>query len=572
MNSRQVILLTARYVAIASAMFAVLTSVFLWTNYLHMKNSNPGTMKILLEMREKAITNPIQNDNADKFREIDLLARKNYLSDIISAEKGAYLLLFSIALFMASITAIVFLRDDRPVPTDTDEGRREFSEQKKSRRILLAALIALVAFSFIIAKKAGENGAEEKGSLAKENPEAKSETKISNSEKFPELQEQKRNWPAFRGSLSSAISENPTPSPKHWNGNTGENILWKKNVPKAGNSSPVIWADRLFLTGADTTERKIFCFSTETGEIIWTGDVKAGEDRSKDLNLFVDTGYAPSTVATDGRYVCATFANGDMACFDFQGSLLWAKNIGFPDNPYGYASSPIIFENKVIIQYDNNNLHFVAAYNLADGREVWKTERDVNPCWSSPTLAVTGKTTLLVLCGNPFTACYDPLDGKELWRNKCLFNDLAISPAYCGDTIILPSEYNEMAAFSSDGKNVLWKTSDIMQDVPTPLAAGNFVIFVASSGAVSCHSISTGEKLWEQSFPEGFYSSPVTAGGVVYLMDRKGTTQIFELKGEYSPLPSAELGEKCDTTPAFARDRIYIRGADNLYCIGKKEK
>jgi hypothetical protein len=199
-----------------------------------------------------------------------------------------------------------------------------------------------------------------------------------------------RSWPRFRGSDGSGISPYAN-VPDDWDGRSGKNILWKTPIPLPGNSSPVIVAGRIFLTGADETKRQVYCFDAASGKPLWQADVPSTPESNKlelkDSQQEVP-GYAAPTMATDGRYVAAIFANGDMACFDLNGKLAWSKSLGVPENPYGHAASLASYKNLLIVPFDQalvkSKKSKIRAIDFAGGRVVWERSRPVKSSWTSP--------------------------------------------------------------------------------------------------------------------------------------------------------------------------------------------
>ena len=140
--------------------------------------------------------------------------------------------------------------------------------------------------------------------------------------------------------------------PDDWDGPSGKNIVWKSPVPLPGNSSPMVVAGRIFFTGADENQRQVFCYEAKTGKLLWQRDVPSTPESRKPVKLNDDTGYAACTMASDGRYVAAIFANGDLAAYDLDGKLAWSQSLGIPDNPYGHAASLSIYKNLLLVPLD----------------------------------------------------------------------------------------------------------------------------------------------------------------------------------------------------------------------------
>jgi outer membrane protein assembly factor BamB len=182
----------------------------------------------------------------------------------------------------------------------------------------------------------------------------------------------------------------------------------------------------------------------------------------------------------------------------------------------------------------------------------------------------TGKRDELVLNSNPFVMSHDPRTGQELWRVRCMLGEIAPSPAYADGMVFAVNDYARLAGIKlGESAELVWEYIDDLSEVSSPLASKNFLFMAASYGTVTCFENKTGERLWLEEFEEGFYSSPILVGDLVYLMDISGVTFVFKADKEYQLISRNELGENAMSIPAFMHDRIYIRGMKNLYCIQK---
>ena len=381
-----------------------------------------------------------------------------------------------------------------------------------------------------------------------------------------------KNWTGFRGPGANGHAAHANP-PLSWSAKESENILWKAQVPKHGMSSPVVWENRLFLTGADDLSRQIYCFSTDTGRLLWTHDVEGipGSSSNGQLpDVLEETGFAAPTATTDGRHVAAVFATGELVCVNMKGERIWAKHLGIPRNPYGHASSLIHHKNLLFVQYDQQENSQLLAFDLASGRPVWQTKRD-DISWSSPILIDNKGRMELILTNSKAVDSYDPESGKLLWHVECLGADVAPSATYAGGVVFVANEGATASAIdiSNHGlePKILWQWDETLPDAASPLANEKYLILPTAFGVVSCLDAKTGQLLWEHEFDDGFYSSPILVNNRVYIIDLEGRTQIFEMDKEFELLGAAEIGEDAYATPAFVGDRIYVRGLMHLFCI-----
>lgn len=394
---------------------------------------------------------------------------------------------------------------------------------------------------------------------------------------LPSGGELQRGWMSFRGPGANGCAPRANP-PLSWNTKDGTNILWKKPVPKHGMSSPVVWQTRVFLTGADESSRQIYCFDVDNGELLWRHDVDGlpGFPSGSELpQVLEETGFASPTATTNGEYLAAIFATGELVCVNMKGQRVWAKHLGVPENHYGHASSLMSDKELLFVQYDQMANSKLLAFDLATGKPVWEAKRDAIS-WSSPILIENKGRMELILVNSKAVDSYDPMIGKLLWDVKCLDGEVASSAAYA-DGMVFVSNDNattsaiDIANHSADPK-ILWQWDENLPDAASPLAKDGYLILPTSFGVVTCLEARTGKALWEKEFDRGFRSSPVAVGDRVYMTDLSGSTQVFALAGEFKPLGVSEIGEAVYATPAVVGDRIYIRGVRHLFCIAAEGK
>jgi outer membrane protein assembly factor BamB len=378
------------------------------------------------------------------------------------------------------------------------------------------------------------------------------------------------NFPFFRGEGSRGIAAGKG-FPVEWNGEKGENIKWKIIVPKPGQSSPVIWGDKLFLTGAIGKECEVYCFDKNDGKILWTAsasDLQGSPDEIPESDP--DAGMAVSTVAVNAFAVCAIFGNGNLICLDHSGKKIWAKNIGIPKSIYGYSSSLIIYGNILIVQYDSDEKLTLTGFDLESGNIKWETPRQGRPVWSSPVLASFDGIPQVMINGNPKVSAYDPVTGKEIWSLEGVSGDVAPSLAVNSTKIYAVTDYAKLIALKP-GKvgSVVWEDNAFTPDVSSPVASDDYLFISTGNGDAACYNAEKGDTLWTHIFESAFYASPVICDNKVWMLDRSGTMHIIEATDKFSLISSSSLNEKTDCTPAFSDKKIYIRGKVNLYCISK---
>jgi outer membrane protein assembly factor BamB len=410
-----------------------------------------------------------------------------------------------------------------------------------------------------------------------------------------------QNWVSFRNFDGNGVgfSDNP---PTRWDGKTGENILWKSEVPLPGNSSPVIWDNKLFLTGADEETQKVFCFNIENGELLWTADVTRPEARVG--KVMEDTGYAAPTAVADGQHVYAMFANGELIALDFSGNLAWRKSFGIPDNHYGFASSPALYFDRLIVQFDDGeqseSYSRLVALDVTNGDTLWETRReDVHSSWASPTIKKIGDAYQIITCANPFVIAYDPENGEEIWRCKCLQGDVGPSAVSLGNVVLITNEGPRTSAIDAAGSgditatHVLWTGANATPDTPSPLATEDYCLTLSSGGYLTGYDpkvIDPNRKrarYWELEVGDmaNFYSSPLRVGTYIYAFDMTAKNprafvidlskisvaedgSLTEESAAAMILSENPMPEPCVTSPAVLNNRLYIRSKTTLYCIG----
>ncbi len=400
-----------------------------------------------------------------------------------------------------------------------------------------------------------------------------------------------RQWPRFRGPEGAGISRTG-PVAVTWDVPTGTGVLWKSEVPLPGNSSPIVWGDRIFLTGATPEKLAVFCYESQTGKMLWQREIPSGASPPLDpKKVAKETGFASPTPATDGHRVYAIFAPGDIVAIDYAGNVVWARNLGVPDNVYGHAASLECFGDRVFVQLDQGSRPQEGKSRLyalagATGEIIFEIPRPVQNSWSTPIVVRWQDRWQLITASTPWLISYDPFSGTELWRFHGMEGDHAPSPVWLDGVVHVGNEYSFWFAVRADGRgdvtgsHLLWKAEENLPDLCSPLAFGDFVILLASWGMVTCYDARSGEKLWELELEGSFLSSPGFAGEYVYVI---GEQNHSVAEGVESPSaicwvirPSREggeivaenaLGEGCTASPAFLNGRLYIRGRKHLICI-----
>ncbi|HEY7784116.1 MAG TPA: PQQ-binding-like beta-propeller repeat protein [Pyrinomonadaceae bacterium] len=419
-----------------------------------------------------------------------------------------------------------------------------------------------------------------------------------------------QNWPSFRGPNASGVAEGAN-LPTTWNAEKSQNIVWKTAIPGFSHASPIVWGNRIFVITAISTNPdakfnpkdrgislstddakhtwRIFALDKKTGRIIWEKTAYEGVPRAK---RHVKATQANSTPTTDGRYVVALFGSEGLSCYDMDGKLVWKKDLGVlnpglwddKNSSWGHASSPVIYRDLVIVQADGHQQSFIAAFNLKDGREVWRVNRGEITSWTTPTIYKGKNRTELIANGGRFIRSYDPLTGKEIWRfadgdtqvkmqAPLVAHDLiyitggypagrpmyAFRPGAVGDISLQPGqETNEFIA---------WRSSKGSPYTPTPIIYGDLFYTCADNGVFSAYNAKTGELVYQERIPSSFSASPIAADGKLYLASQDGDVYVVRAGPKFELLATNSMGEPLMATPAISGNNLIIRSERYIYSV-----
>ena len=430
---------------------------------------------------------------------------------------------------------------------------------------------------------------------------------------LPKAGSPRGSWPSFRGPHASGVADGQH-LPDRWDGKTGENILWRVPIPGLAHSSPVVWGDRVFVTsaisskpdatfkpglygdGTSSEDRSrhrwvVYAINKRSGKVVWERVAFEGEPREK---RHIKSTYASSSPATDGRIVVAWFGSQGVHAFDMDGKRLWAVDLGrvdmgaydIPSYEWGPASSPIIWNDLVLLQCDTQADSFVIALDAASGRTVWKTERQELPSWGTPTVIDTPGGPELVTNASNFIRGYDPRNGRELWRLGGSSKITAPTPVFDNGLVIVASgRAPERPLFalragargdltlpkertSSDA--VAWSRSGRGSYMPTPLIYGGVVYVLGNNGVFDAYDVQSGAEIYRQRLTHlgsGFSSSPVAADGRIYVTNEDGEILVLAAGREFRHIATNGMGELLMATPALSDGAMYVRSSASLFAI-----
>jgi outer membrane protein assembly factor BamB len=420
-------------------------------------------------------------------------------------------------------------------------------------------------------------------------------------------------WPSFRGKDACGVADGH-PTAVAWSVERGTNVTWKVAIPGLAHSSPVIWGDRIFLTtavrrdgdshlkvglyGSPTPEpeegvhkMQVHCLDRKTGQVLW---VRTSIEAEPKIKRHPKGSHAASSPVTDGRHVVAFFASEGMYCYDMEGQLLWTRDFGVLDSgwyaakgaQFGFASSPIIHEDKLLLQCDVQESSSLCALDVSSGEVLWQTPREDVPSWCSPTVHVSPGRRQVIVNGYRHMGGYDLDTGKELWSLADGGDVPVPTPVVSGNLIYITNghgRWNPIYAIDvmAEGKIedgfaaenepwLAWSQSRQGNYMQTPLVYRDLLYACTDSGVVTCIDPGTGEHLDRTrlgSGRSGFTASPVAADGKIYFTSEEGDIHVLRAGRELETLAVNPLGELCMATPAIAEGVIYFRTQGHLVAI-----
>jgi outer membrane protein assembly factor BamB len=409
-----------------------------------------------------------------------------------------------------------------------------------------------------------------------------------------------RFWPQWRGPYATGVSKTADP-PLEWS--ETKNVKWKVEIPGRGSSSPVVWGDRLFvltavpadLTGAaqhqprggvnprDMHRFVVLAIDRGTGKILW--ERTAREQRPHEASHQDNGTYASSSAIVDGERVYAWFESQGMFVFDFQGKLLWQKDLGDKNmrNQFGEGSTPVLHGDRIVIVWDQivPGQSFIVALNKMTGDELWRAPRDEIDTWATPLVVDVNGRPQVIAPGMNKVRAYDLETGKIVWESAGTTMNPIPSPVAGDGMVFVTSGFrgnNLKAIRVGDAKgditgtpSIVWSLDRDTPYVPSPLLYDGIIYLLkTNSGILSAYDAKTGAPHFQLQRLEGLpevFSSPVGAKGRVYLTGRDGHTLVIRHGPKYEVLAKNSLDDGFDASPALVDKEIYLRGYKNLYCI-----
>ena len=417
-------------------------------------------------------------------------------------------------------------------------------------------------------------------------------------------------WPEFRGPGRSGSADGQHP-PLAWDLESGRNVRWQRSVEGLGLSSPIIWGDRIFVTTAvspeteqtvdagglgsialkeekATHEWQLHAYDLHSGEPVWKRTAHRGVPTSQ---RHWKASQANPTAVTNGKAIVAFFGSEGLFAYDLSGKLLWKQNLGIlnagwymdPAFQWGFAGSPIIDGNRVIVQADIHGSSFVVALDLNTGKELWRTDRDELPSWGTPLVYRDGKHSELVLAASKAIIAYAPDTGKELWRIHGNSPITVASPIAQDGLIIVTGGYRTprpIYAVKPGGRgditppengsnpNVTWSNQKDGAYNVTPLLYRGILYMLRDNGVLTAFDAGTGEQIYRQRVRGQFTASPVAADGRIYLTDEDGDVRTVQAGRTFKLLAESSLDGASLATPAISDGLLVFRTVKSLIGVG----
>jgi outer membrane protein assembly factor BamB len=423
-------------------------------------------------------------------------------------------------------------------------------------------------------------------------------------------------WPQFRGPAARGVAAAAMPT--DWDVATGRNIGWRTPIPGLAHSSPVVHGPRLFVTSAVRNEGeselsslfgskgygagesvaderehefRVYCLDLATGKILWERTACEGVPKVK---RHPKSSHANPTPACDARHVVASFGSEGLFCYDHDGELVWRKDLGvlnsgapgYPDKDgfqWGFASSPVIHEDRVVVQCDHEGDSFVAVLDVATGEELWRAARAEDSTWCTPTVYEVGGALRVVVNGYKHIGAYDLATGAEVWKLSGGGDVPVPTPVVADGLVFLTSAHGrerplravlidasgELAGDALE-QHVAWELPRDGVYMQTPIVVGELLYACSDGGILSCYEAKSGARLWRERIgtgETGFSASPVCAGGKLYLSGESGDVHIVETGREFRMVGVRSLGETCMATPALAGGTLLFRTRTGVLAV-----
>ncbi len=380
-------------------------------------------------------------------------------------------------------------------------------------------------------------------------------------------------WLQFRGGDAGGTAADAN-LPTTWNAEKGESIAWKAPLTGKGVSGPIVIGNKVFVTASSGFQQDrlhVLCFDATTGKSLWERQFWA---TGRTL-CHPTSAVAAPTPASDGRRIFAFFSSNDLACLDLEGNLLWYRGLSFDyphaANDVGMASSPVVVDDTVVVQIENQDDSFAAGLDVAIGETRWRQERNAGANWTSPigVRSRDGKGGMVVLTSSNKATAYDAKSGKEVWTHEAGAGIPSASAN--GDVVYLPGDSLKALRLNrgSLAAEELWANVKLAPGNASPVIYRDRVYVLNKAGVLTCGNDKDGEIIWQVRLKGPFWSSPVIAGEHLYAFNQDGVTQVVRLGEKGEVVAENTLGENILGTPANGGNALFVRTEKHLWRIAK---
>lgn len=422
-------------------------------------------------------------------------------------------------------------------------------------------------------------------------------------------------WPSFRGVRAAGVADG-FPAPTDWNVPEGKNVVWKTDLPGLGHSSPIVWGDRVYVTtaiavsgaaqdlrvglygdiqsvpGDEEMKWDLLALDKRTGKIVWQKTLHQGKPA---VRRHTKATHANATAATDGERLAVMLGSEGLHVLDMDGKPLWKKDFGkldsgffmVPEAQWGFASSPVLHDGKLIVQADVQQGSFLAAFDAKTGAELWKTERQDVPTWSSPTVVDEGGAPQVVVNGFKHLGGYELATGKPRWWMKSSGDIPVPTPITGGGLIYFASAHGpgspilavktsasgdiNLPEGQTQSQHIAWSYKKGGPYMQTPLLYGDLLYVCKDAGVLTVYQAATGEQVYQQRLAggqTGFTASAVAADGKLYFTAETGEVFVVKAGPAFELIGKNELGDETLATPAVSEGRLYFRTQGSLVAVG----
>jgi outer membrane protein assembly factor BamB len=398
------------------------------------------------------------------------------------------------------------------------------------------------------------------------------------------------NWAAWRGPFGTGVCLE-TNLPLHWS--TNENVRWRTPLPERGNSTPVIWGDRVFVTQAVEKEhdRLLMCFDRKTGKLLWkSGATYADKEPTHSTNP-----YCSASPVTDGQIVVASFGSAGLYTYDFSGKELWHRDFGKQHHIWGNAASPVIYKDICILNVGPGERTFLVAVDKKTGQEKWRAAEpgghfgegkpgDDNRniwigSWTTPIIIQEGGQPRLIMNWPNRVASLEPATGREVWTCRGLNPLVYTSPLHADDIIVAMGGFNGSALAVKTGgsgdvtdTHRLWQHPKTKQRIGSGVIAREHIYILNDPGVAECFELRTGKSVWEERLKgparADSWSSMVLAGSRIYISNQGGDTFVLEASPSFKTIATNSLREPIFSSVAVSDGNLFLRTHKALWCIG----